>query len=146
MTTQYATLREKIAAESAGRKAKYAEFEQWEREAYDAGMAAAQSFEPVPMIVTEHQNPLDDASAVKKQWFVGDGVCGFAWITVHPANSSYAIWAKKNKGYRAAYGGGMQRWVSEFNQSMQRKERFADAYATVLRNHGIKAYSGSRMD
>jgi hypothetical protein len=98
------------------------------------------------MIVTQHADPMDDNSPVKKEWFVADGVCGFAWITVHPANCSFAIWAKKNDGWRAAYGGGMQKWVSQFNQSMQRKEAYAAAYAGVLASHGIKAYSGSRMD
>jgi alpha-beta hydrolase superfamily lysophospholipase len=73
-------------------------------------------------------------------------VCGFAWVTLRPANSSFAIWAKKNRDWKPAYGGGMQLWVSAYNQSMKRKEAYATAFANVLYASGIKAYAGSRMD
>ena len=114
--------------------------------AHEAGLVAVAKLNVVPMVVTAHANPLDDNSPVQQQWFVADGVCGFAWVTVRPANSAFSRWMKENKGCHLAYGGGMQYWISMFNQSMQRKEAYADAFADVLRQFGIKAYSGSRMD
>ena len=45
-----------------------------------------------------------------------------------------------------SYYGGVDIWVGEFNQSMERKEACAAAMARVLNEAGIKAYSMSRMD
>ncbi len=81
-----------------------------------------------------------------KSWYVADGVCGFAWIKIRPANSSFALWAKKAGIAKPAYGGGLQIWVSGYGQSMQKKEAYAAAYAKVLSEAGIKAHSESRMD
>jgi hypothetical protein len=68
-------------------------------------------------------------------------------VTVYPGNSSFALWAKKNKGWFSAYRSGMQMSVSAFGQSMERKEAYARAFAEVLRAElGIEAYSSSRMD
>lgn len=73
--------------------------------------------------------------------------CGFAWIKVRPANSPFANWLKKNGHVRGvAYHGGVDIWVHEFGQSMQRKEAFAHAFAEVIYNAGIKAYAQSRID
>jgi hypothetical protein len=146
METQYATLREKIAAETAARKTRYADFEKWIVEASQAGVAAVAALQVTPMVVAQHENPMDDGSPVTKSYFVADGPCGFAWVTVMPANCSFAIWAKKTQGWTPAYGGGLQMWVHAYNQSMQRKEAYAYAYAAVLSSHGIHAYAGSRMD
>ena len=76
-----------------------------------------------------------------------DGPCGFAWVNVKPANGQVAKalvaagMARKN-----SYAGGVTVWVSEYNQSMARKEAHARAFANVLKNAGIAAYAGSRMD
>lgn len=136
-TKQYGSLREKIAAEKAERAQRYAAFEALWHRAHAAGMVAAMPVIPTPMAVTDGQTV----------HVVADGVCGFAWIVVRPATSSFARWAAKNKGARKEYGGGMcLRSVGEFNQSMARKEAYADAFAKVLREAGIEAYSRSRMD
>jgi len=111
-----------------------------------AGVAAAEACVPVPMVVSEHENQFDDSSAVKQQWFVGEGVCGFAWVTIFPGGCAAANWAKKHLGAKRGYYGGMEVWVSRFGQSMTRKEAFAGAFAAVLRDNGIEAYPGSRMD
>lgn len=42
--------------------------------------------------------------------------------------------------------GGLQYWVSQGGQSMQRKEAFARAFASVLKANGIDAFADSRMD
>jgi len=114
--------------------------------AHAAGMAALEAARPMPMVVQERQSPLDDASPVKKEWFVEGGVCGFAWVTIQPANCSFAIWLRKNTQASRGYYGGMQLWVHEGGQSMQRKEAYASAFAKVCAEAGIKAYMGSRMD
>lgn len=124
-----------------------AQFEAIWNEAVQAGMNAGRGTTPNPMIVQQHKNMLDDNSPVVQEWFVGEGACGFAWIVVRPGNSSFAKWAKKTKGAKAHYGGGMLvKWVGEFNQSVARKEAYAAAFANVLQKYGIKAYSDSRMD
>jgi hypothetical protein len=144
---QYGSLREKIAAEKAARLARYAEFEKIYKLAHLAGVEAAAASVPVPMHVVQCANPLDDSSPIVKRYEpVMDGVCGFAWVTVRPANCSFAIWAAKNKGWRKGYPSGMQLWVSEYGQSMERKEAYARAFAQMLRDNNIPANSGSRMD
>jgi hypothetical protein len=112
-----------------------------------AGRAAGDTVVPVPMHVVEHANPLDDASPVVRRYApVLDGVCGFAWITIHPGGSPAARYAKKFLGAKAAYGGGTQIWVRSYNQSMTRKSAYATAFAKVLTDNGITAYAGERMD
>lgn len=114
-----------------------------------------------PMVVSQHANPLDDNSPVTQRYFVADGPCGFAWVILKPGNSSFAKWAvaqrksgksggKANKAVLLpdgpTYGGGVRFWVSGFNQSMQKKETYAAAFAGVLHASGLNAYSDSRMD
>lgn len=111
-----------------------------------AGRAAAEATRPTPMVVQQHRDVLDDASPVVQEWVVPSGVCGFAWVTIHPATSAAARYAKKHLGARTAYRGGMEIWVAAYGQSMELKEAYAHAYARVLRDAGLKAYSGSRMD
>lgn len=132
-------------------KQSFKEFEQIIAEAREAGLDAVnemiQKKQIVPMIVTQHSNMLDDNSPVKKEWYVADGVCGFAWINVRPATSRFAKWLKsQNIGSTDSYYGGITIWISEFGQSMQKKETYARAYAEVLRKHGFKAHMMSRMD
>lgn len=116
-------------------------------EAHAAGMAAVAKLQVVPMVVNQHANPMDDNSPVTRSYFVEDGVCGFAWVHVRGANSSFGRWLKeKELARRDSYNGGLSIWVHDFNQSLQKKEAYAGAFAEVLRKHDIAAYSGSRMD
>jgi hypothetical protein len=142
---EYASLREKIAAEGKARKAKYAAFEAAYAKAAAAGMAAGEAAKPRAMMVVEHSdaNPL----VPKRMWHEPEGMCGFAWVNVSPGNSPFANWLKKNKLARKAYGGGVDLWVSAHGQSVERKEAHAYAMAEVLRNElGVKAYASSRLD
>jgi hypothetical protein len=119
-------------------------------EAVEAGAAAIAACTPAPMIVSEHENPLDDNSPVRQSWFVASGVCGFAWVVISPGGSSFARWLKKNAGASKHYYGGIEVWPprlpSGYEQSMEMKQAWAGAVARVLRAAGIKAYPGSRMD
>lgn len=104
-----------------------------------AGRAAVQSAAIRPMIVTDERTG--------KQWYEGDGVCGFAWIKIRPARGKFVNWCKKNNiGRTDSFEGGYMIWVSDYNQSMQKKETYARAFAKVLQDNGIKAYGMSRMD
>ena len=117
------------------------------QEAENAGKTAATNCVVVPMIVEQHENILDDNSPVKKQWVVDDGVCGFASVTIRPGNCTFANWLKK-MGYAKInhYSGGVYIWISEYNQSMTRKEAHAIAMCDVFRKYGINANWDSRMD
>jgi hypothetical protein len=73
--------------------------------------------------------------------------CGFAWVNVKPANSAFAKWLVANEYARKdSYLGGVTIWIHEFNQSMNHKESFAMKLAEILRENGIKANDGSRID
>ena len=116
-------------------------------DAHTAGTIAAAECTPVPMVVQEHENMMDDSSPVVKQYYVADGVCGFAWINVRNGNSSFCRWLKKTeKGHTDSYYGGVSIWVHDFGQSMTRKQSYAHAFTRVLNDNGIKARSMSRMD
>lgn len=115
-------------------------------EAHAAGMAAGNAVCPTPMVVAQHANPLNDNSPVVQSWYVSEGACGFAWVVIRPGNCSFAKWLRKNDLASQHYGGGVSVWVHQFNQSISRKEAYADAFAEVLRKHGLNAYAGSRLD
>lgn len=103
--------------------------------AHATGDAAANAAQCSAMQVTDG----------KRVWHVPDGPCGFAWIKF-AGNTPWARWAKAHAGAHNAYPTGYMIWVSDYNQSMQRKEAYAHAFATVLRDAGIHAYAASRMD
>ena len=116
-------------------------------EADKAGKAAAESHTPAPMTVVQHLNPLDDDSPVTKVYEpIMDGVCGFAWVCIRPGTSSFARYIKKNHGAHKGYPSGMDLWIGDYGQSMERKEAYARAFAAIVRDHGIQAFAQSRMD
>lgn len=103
-----------------------------------AGEAAASAHTPTPMIVNDARGG--------KQYFVAAGVCGFASVVIRPGTSQAARYGSKHFGYRKAYYGGVSMSVSQYGQSLETKEAFANAYAEVLSAAGITAYVDSRMD
>ena len=115
-------------------------------QANDKGNAAVQMTPVQPMVVQQRENPLNDDSRLVREYFVSDGVCGFASVTVKPANSKFAKFLIANGLGRKGYGGGVCMSIRQFNQSLQKKEAYAYAFASVLNEHGIKAYVESRMD
>ena len=116
------------------------------KSAHLAGLRAVESADIVPMIVNQRENPLNDSSAIAKQYFVSDGVCGFASVIVKPANSAFARYLKTVRSTYKHYYGGLNMPVHEFNQSLQKKEAYARAFADVLRANGINAFVDSRLD
>jgi hypothetical protein len=110
-------------------------------------MEAGEKARPRPMHVVQRENPFDDNSPVIKQYApVMDGVCGFAWINIRPGNGSFASWMRRRGMGHKSYHGGWDYWVSEFNQSLERKSAYAQAFAEILREAGIKAHAMSRID
>jgi hypothetical protein len=66
---------------------------------------------------------------------------------VRPRNSRFAKWLKaQNIGDNDDYTRSIMIWIGDFEQSMQKKEAYAVAYAEVLQKHSIDAYANSRMD
>lgn len=128
-------------------KTKEIEFLRLVTKAHEAGLEAGNASTPVPMVVEQHADPTDDNSPVEGKWFVEGGACGFAWVLIRPATSSFARWAKKNvPGAHNDYYGGLGISCHEFGQSMQRKEAYCRAYAKVLDEAGIDCSVRSRMD
>ena len=116
------------------------------QEAHYKGNVAVEMATVTPMVVQQRANPLNDDSQLVREYFVSDGVCGFASVTVKPANCKFAKYLVANGLGRKAYNGGVRMSVHDFNQSLQKKEAYADAFAKVLRDNGINAWSESRMD
>ena len=116
-------------------------------EADYAGMIAGNACNPIPMGV-------QNSNVLTGQGFgpvsvVPDGVCGFAWIVIKyktTENRKFVNALKKANMIRKSCTGGFQIWVSNFNQSMQRKEAYARAFVEVLKANNIEAYADSRMD
>jgi hypothetical protein len=115
-------------------------------EAVNAGLEAGSRHKPVPMIVGEEKTLFsNEIDYDKKVYYVESGVCGFAWVEIFPARGKFVSYLKKNdigrvgdRGYRIP--------VFVFGQSLERKEKYAEAFASVLKKHGIKAYANSRVD
>jgi hypothetical protein len=127
--------------------------------AREAGLSAGNADTPIPMIVGTPKGGLlgtalgADIDPAEPVYHVSDGACGFAWVVIRPGNCSFARQVKKLRtpwGPRPwggrAYGGGVSIWISDHNQSLSRKEAHADAFAAVLKEAGVDAYSQSRMD
>jgi hypothetical protein len=137
------------AAERRDLETRFHEVYKW---AERAGRDAGESVDVTPMVVVERSNPLDDSSPIKNRWDVPDGVCGFAWVEVHPANCKFANFLKKYHGASKCYRGGVSISIHEYNQSLTRKSAHARAMAEVLR-HFLKeldpkarVYAQDRID
>ena len=117
-------------------------------DAHAQGVKAGNACNPIPMIVGTPTTPLgNDIDYDKETYYVADGMCGFAWINIKPARGKFVKYLKENDiGRKDSYYGGYTIWVSEFGQSVTRKENYARAFAKVLGDNGITAYNMSRLD
>ena len=74
-------------------------------------------------------------------------ICGFASVHVRGIRkkAEKAIFAEF--GFeKDSYRGGIYLWVSDYGQSYDQKKAHAEAFAKVLKENGIDAYSESRLD
>ena len=116
------------------------------KEAHDLGHAAAMAVTPTPMIVEQRARIFDDSSPVVKSWQINDGVCGFALVRIKPANCAFAKWLLRTRRVYKSEVGGVCYSISDYRQSLTRKEAYAHAFAAHLRRCGINAHSESRID
>jgi hypothetical protein len=74
--------------------------------------------------------------------------CGFAWVEISSARTPFVKWCKTNNVGSKHWKKGWSIWnpIGNMTQSMDLKEAGSSAFAKVLRNHGIDAYSCSRAD
>lgn len=129
-------------------------FQSVRQKADAAGRTAVEKLHVVPMIVGQETSFFSGKIDYSKPTeYVADGVCGFAWVDVYPVNKGNTLAGKEERkilesvGFRKNdYTKTHQLWISDYNQSMQKKEAYARAFAEILRDNGIKAYSGSRLD
>ena len=123
--------------------------------ASDAGYEAGFNHTPEPVSWTQGDvfgKPVEGA----KVWNCSEGLCGFAWIALYnkvPAGmkrkvkTPFAHWLIANGHARwDSYGKYTHISVSEFNQSVDRKYAYAQAFVRVLENHGIEAFAKERLD
>lgn len=145
---QYGSLREKIRAEKGEREKRTAQFAAIYAEAVKAGREAVSRTHVQPMIVGEETAPFSGVlDTSRPMHFIEDGACGFAWVIVRPGNSPFANWLKKEGHARKdSYYGGVNIWIGDYNQSVQKKAVHAKAMAEVFRKHGITAQSYDRLD
>lgn len=73
-------------------------------------------------------------------------ICGFAWVKIKPATTKFARWLKSNGLARTSSMGGMDIWISDYNQSYDKKLAHAKGMAEVFDKHGIKCYADGRLD
>ena len=137
-TPQFATLRQKIAHEKVQRQAREAQFAADWNAACAAGVRAVDALSVTPMLISGREG----------SYLVEGGPCGFAQVEVRPRNSPFAKWLiRQNLGRSSDYQKCVYVWVSDFGQSMQRKEAWADAVAAFLTAKGYSGVSSSsRMD
>jgi hypothetical protein len=99
-----------------------------------AGKAAAEAKTPTPMHLRGYEP-------------IADGVCGFAWVHVRDARTSFAKWLASEHSAHSGYYGGVELWISDYQQSYELKLAYAEAFAESLRRNGdIDAYANSRLD
>ena len=114
-----------------------ADYQRIYQEAYEAGRQAGNGHAPQPMTVIDKQTA--------QQWYVSEGMCGFAWIIVK--DRKFGNWLVKNGyGRRDSYNHGVNIWISEYSQSYERKVEHARAMAHVFDKNMIRCYAGSRLD
>lgn len=114
--------------------------------ANDAGLAAAKEVELPQFLITE-TNAFGEQKENAKQYIM-NGLCGFAWVSIKPANMKFAKWMVQNAGARKdSYAGGVRFPIFGFEQSIDKKAAYAGAFAGVLQDAGMKkVYMDSRLD
>ena len=111
------------------------------------GMDAGRRVGVTPMVVGSPSTPLgSDIDYSKKTYFVEGGVCGFAGVVIKPARGKFVSYLKSIGMGHKHYYGGYYVSVRAFGQSMTRKEAYAEAFAKVLGEAGMRCYVDSRMD
>lgn len=120
------------------------------KEAVAAGDKAYKDAVPTPMIVGTPTTPLgNDIDYSKETYFVSEGLCGFAWVTIRPARGAFVNYLKSiqvgSNGYYGGWRVGYQ-YTNFKGQSYTRNVAAAGAFSGVLQKYGIDAFSEGRLD
>lgn len=144
----YDTLSEKIAAEKIERTARYDEYQALLTTAYRAGTVAGQNAVPKPMTIIEADPITGKPKLGARADKIMEGACGFAWVNIKPGNSSFARWLVKNNYASKSYYGGVDIWISDHNQSYERKLAHAREMARLIGDTlpKVKACASGRLD
>ena len=113
---------------------KYNEFHALYTEAQRVGWEAGRAITPRPMKV--------------EGWpVVADGLCGFASVNIRDGRKPFCKWlVASGLASKDTYHGGISIWISDHNQSYERKGAHAKAMAAYLREHGYTAYVYTELD
>ncbi len=122
--------------------------------AHEAGVEAVKNVITEAVLVYQETYPFSGVmDKTKPSYILDDYPCGFSWVDVYPLNKGNTRLGKEERkmlesaGFsKNDYTKTYQLWISAYNQSIQKKEAYASAYAKVLRENDIRAYSGSRLD
>lgn len=107
--------------------------------AHAAGLEAGRNHRPTPMVVGVARGifgPEANQIVPGTEEVVHDGVCGFAWVIIRPAVHPLAKHLMSENLASKHYYGGVSYSANPrnvFDQSMERKEAYAQAFAKVLR-------------
>lgn len=114
--------------------------------AREAGLKAGADASPTPFHLIE-ASILDEPLPGAKTYTLPDGPCGFGWVTV-PGAEPFAKWllAQKGLAHRETRPARAVVWVSDFDQSHDRKLAYAHAFAVALNQNGVAAWADSRLD
>jgi hypothetical protein len=75
-----------------------------------------------------------------------DGMCGFAWLTLPDGRAPFARWLRLNKiGYRG-HPRGWTIMASIQTQSLEREQKYIEAFAQVLKLNGFECTTHWRYD
>jgi len=102
--------------------------ERWARlyEIADAqGRKAAEEWVPTPMWVSGYAEP------------IYEGTCGSAWVRLPDGRSKFSRWLKKNK-LCSDFTKGCIIFGKTTSQSLEREQKYCEAFAQVLRLNGIE--------
>lgn len=167
MTTVQNSLRDHIREAKTEKHANQTRWHQILTHGIHLGVCAGRTALPEPMDVYTPNSLLDNSRRPNTPvYHVPDGVCGFAWVQMSAVKGTEGQEARKFinwlTGTQApcdawlappvrcdkSYGGGHSIWISDHNQSMQRKSAHADALSAYLRENiaGLSAYTSTRID
>lgn len=101
-----------------------------------------------------HEKASFAAQKATGDWLAANGdrdMCGFAWVEIYGVRSNSKLGVAMQKvGFRKGYGkgAGLHLWnpARHGTQSITAKEEGAYAYAIVMKDLGLKCYTGSRLD
>lgn len=105
--------------------------------AHRAGLAAATSWMPTPMFV--------GSASTDPEYVEPEGECGVAWVRLLNGRSSFARWLQRQGLSSRGYPSGVWVFSKSSSQSVERALKYCEAFATVIRAHGIECEVRSRL-